>query len=127
MTATLYGIANCDTVRKARGWMEAAGVAHAFHDYKRAGVPADRVRAWVGRLGWAALLNRQGTTFRKLPEAERADLDTERAIALMLAHPSVIRRPVVEAGEVLLVGFAADRYAAALPTGKRPHADRTLE
>ena len=110
----VYGIANCDTVKKARAWLGTAGVAYAFHDYKRAGVPVDRLRAWVAREGWEALLNRQGTTFRKLPDADRAGLDATRAVALMLAHPSAIRRPVVEMQETLLVGFAAERYAAVL-------------
>lgn len=111
---TLYGIPNCDTVKKARAWLDAHGVAHAFHDYRKAGVPADLLRAWVAQLGWEALLNRSGTTFRKLPETERADLDAERAVALMLAHPSAIRRPVLVAGDTLLVGFAPARYGEAL-------------
>ena len=111
---TLYGIRNCDTVKKARVWLEVAGVAYAFHDYKSAGVPRDRLRVWVERLGWEALLNRAGTTFRALPDADRADLDPERAVALMLAHPSTIRRPVLERGDLLLVGFKPDAYTAAL-------------
>lgn len=114
MTATLYGIRTCDTVKKARAWLEAAGVPVAFHDYKVAGVPADRLRGWVERLGWAALLNRAGTTFRKLPDADKADLDTDRAVALMLANPSAIRRPVLERGDTLLVGFTPDRWAEEL-------------
>jgi arsenate reductase len=88
--------------------------AYAFHDYKVAGVDADRLTAWVDRLGWEALLNRAGTTFRKLPEVDRQDLDRDRAIALMRAHPSAIRRPVLEMGQVLLVGFKPDSYAAAI-------------
>lgn len=110
---TLYGIRNCDTVRKARAWLDAHGVAHAFHDYKTAGVDPDRLADWVDRLGWEALLNRSGTTFRKLPEADKRDLDRERAIGVLLAHPSAIRRPVLEAGEMLLVGFKPDAYAEA--------------
>ena len=110
---TLYGIPNCDTVKKARAWLDAHGVAHAFHDYRKSGVPADLLRAWVTQLSWEALLNRSGTTFRKLPDADRADLDTERAVALMLAHPAAIRRPVLVAAETLLVGFAPARYDAA--------------
>ena len=110
----LYGIPNCDTFKKARAWLDAAGVTYAFHDYKKAGVPAARLNAWVDRLGWEALLNRSGTTFRKLPDAAKLDLDAERAVALMLAHASAIRRPVVERGDTLLVGFDAARYAAAL-------------
>ena len=111
---TLYGIKNCDTVKKARAWLDGAGVEYSFHDYKTAGVPAANLRAWTNRLGWEALLNRAGTTFRKLPDAARADLNTERAVALMLAHPSAIKRPVLERGDTLLVGFKPDAYAAAL-------------
>lgn len=113
---TLYGIRNCDTVKKARGWLEAQGLAYAFHDYKAAGVPAERLRGWVGRLGWERLLNRQGTTFRKLAEADKADLDAGRAVSLMLAHPSTIRRPVLESGDRLLVGFDPAAWAGALTT-----------
>jgi arsenate reductase len=109
--ATLYGIRNCDTVKKARAWLDGRGVAYAFHDYKVVGVDAGKLAGWVDRLGWEALLNRAGTTFRKLPEADKQELDRTRAIAIMLAHPSAIRRPVLEAGETLLVGFDADAYA----------------
>lgn len=107
---TLYGIANCDTVRKARGWLESHGIAYAFHDYKKAGIDAATLRGWVARLGWEALLNRAGTTFRKLPEADRAGLTEEKAIALMLAYPSTIRRPVIVRGDTVLAGFAPDTY-----------------
>lgn len=108
----LYGIPSCDTVKRARAWLGEHGVAYAFHDYKKAGVPEAALRGWVARLGWEALLNRSGTTYRKLPETDRADLDAERAIALMLAHPSAIRRPVLVDGERLEVGFSSERYAA---------------
>lgn len=111
--ATLYGIRNCDTVKRARAWLDAQGVAYTFHDYKTAGVDAARLAAWVDRLGCEALLNRAGTNFRKLPDLDRQDIDRDRAIALMLAHPSAIRRPVLERGETLLVGFAPSRYEAA--------------
>lgn len=114
MTVRLHGIPNCDTVKKARAWLAAQGVDYAFHDYKKAGVPEAALRCWVERLGWEAVLNRAGTTFRKLPEAERSDLDADRAIALMLAYPSAIRRPVLVAGDTLLVGFDPAHYAAAL-------------
>lgn len=114
MTPTLYGIPNCDTVKKARVWMEGAGHAHAFHDYKKAGIDEARLRGWVDRAGWERLLNRAGTTFRKLPEADKADLNADKAVALMLAQPSMIKRPVLEAGDVLLVGFRAEEWEAAL-------------
>jgi arsenate reductase len=106
----LYGIANCDTVKKARAWLEAQGVAYTFHDYKKAGIDAATLRGWSARLGWEALLNRAGTTFRKLPEAARADLDEDKAIALMLAQPSMIKRPVIVQGDTLLAGFKPDTY-----------------
>ncbi len=114
MTITMYGIRNCDTVKKARAWLNANGTPFAFHDYKTAGVDAERLSGWVERLGWEKLLNRNGTTFRKLPEAERGDLDADKATALMIAHPSAIRRPVVEAGDVLLVGFDTEAYSERL-------------
>jgi arsenate reductase len=112
VTAIMYGIPNCDTVRKARAALATAGVAYRFHDYRKDGVPEAALRAWVAALGWEALLNRSGTTFRKLPEAQRAGLDTEAAIAIMLAHPAAIRRPVLTRGETLIVGFDPARYAA---------------
>lgn len=111
-STTMYGIRACDTIKKARTWLEAKGVAYAFHDYKTAGIDRAMLDRWVDRLGWEALLNRSGTTFRKLPEAERADLDRDRAIAIMLANPSAIRRPVVQDGDTLLVGFKPDAYGA---------------
>ena len=114
MTTIVYGIRNCDTVKKARAWLDARGVAYGFHDYKVGGVDPDRLAAWVDRLGWEPLLNRAGTTFRKLPDADKAGLNRERAAALMLAHPSSIRRPVLERGDVLLVGFDPDRWRAGL-------------
>ncbi len=110
----MYGIKNCDTVKKVRAWLDAAGVVYAFHDYKTAGVPEAKLRGWVERLGWETLLNRAGTTFRKLPDADKLNLDAARAIELMLAHPSTIKRPVLERVDVLLVGFKPDAYAAAL-------------
>ena len=112
MTVTLYGIPNCDTVKKARTWLDAQGVAYTFHDYKKAGVDRAALEGWVDRLGWERLLNRAGTTFRKLPDEDRADLDRDRAIALMLAHPSAIKRPVLVDGDRIEVGFKPDLYAA---------------
>lgn len=114
MTATLYGIPNCDTVKKARVWMEGAGHAYAFHDYKKMGIEEARLRGWAERVGWEKLLNRAGTTFRKLPDADKADLDADKAVALMLAQPSMIKRPVLETGDTLLVGFRPEEWKAAL-------------
>ena len=113
MSATMFGIKNCDTVAKARKWLEAARVAYDFHDYKTQGITADRLRGWAAEVGWETLLNRAGTTFRKLPEADRQDIDEAKAIALMAAQPSMIKRPVVEGAGPLLVGFKPERYAAA--------------
>ena len=109
----LYGIPNCDTVKKARAWLDAQGVAYDFHDYKTAGVDESRLRAWTEELGWEKLLNRAGTTFRALPETDKADLDADKAIALMLAQPSMIKRPVVDLGDRRLVGFDAGQYREA--------------
>jgi arsenate reductase (glutaredoxin) len=114
MTVSLYGIPNCDTVKKARLWLDEHNVAYAFHDYKKAGVPEAALRGWVDRLGWEAVLNRAGTTFRKLPDADKAELDAEKAIALMLANPSTIKRPVLVQGDTLLAGFTPDTYLAAV-------------
>jgi arsenate reductase len=104
MTA-LYGIANCDTMKKARHWLDVQGVAYEFYDYRKEGVDAARLRQWADMLGWEVLLNRRGTTWRRLAEAERADVDGEKALALMVANPSLIKRPVVEHGDRVLVGF----------------------
>ncbi|MFM5907861.1 MAG: arsenate reductase [Novosphingobium sp.] len=114
MTITLYGIANCDTVKKARVWLDGQGIAHAFHDYKKAGADAAQISGWCDAAGWEKVLNRAGTTFRKLPEADREGLDQARATALMVANPSCIKRPVVEYSGGILVGFKPDEWAAAL-------------
>ncbi len=111
---TMYGIKNCDTVAKARKWLEAKGVAYDFHDYKTAGVDRPHLQAWVDEFGWETVLNRAGTTFRKLPEADRQDIDAVKAIDLMLAQPSMIKRPILDLGDKRLVGFKPDLYAAAL-------------
>ena len=118
MTITVYGIRNCDTVKRARAWLEAAGIDYRFHDYKTDGLGRATLLAWVRGVGWQALVNRSGTTFRKFPEAERATLDEARAIEWMLAQPSLVRRPVIESGGALLVGFDADEYARRLPRGR---------
>jgi len=111
---TLYGIKNCDTVKKARAWLDAKGVAYAFHDYKVQGIERARLDGWVRRAGWETLLNRAGTTFRKLSEEDRSDLDERKAIALMLDQPSMIKRPVLELKEGLLVGFKPNLYEEAM-------------
>jgi arsenate reductase len=113
MTTTVYGIANCDTMKKARTWLEEHEVAYVFHDYKKASIDATTVRGWCAILGWEKLLNRSGTTFRKLPEANRIDLTEAKAIDLMVGHPSMIKRPVLQSGSTLLAGFAPDTYLQA--------------
>lgn len=111
---TLYGIPNCDTVKKARTWLEARGTDYVFHDYKKQGADAAKVAGWVEAVGWETVLNRTGTTFRKLPEADKADLDAAKAVAVMVDNPSCIKRPVVEYPGGLLVGFKDAEWAAAL-------------
>ena len=105
MTIQVYGIPNCDTVKKARKWLEANGRDFAFHDYKKEGADPAKLTEWVEVAGWEVLLNKRGTTFRKLPETDKADIDAAKAIALMAQHPSMIKRPVVEHSGGLLVGF----------------------
>jgi len=110
MTVTIYGIKNCDTMKKARAWLDAHGVTYHFHDYKQDGIDKARLKRWCDEVGWELLLNRAGTTFRKLPDADKVNLDERRAIALMLAQPSMIKRPVLETSKRLLVGFKPDIY-----------------
>ena len=110
MGVTLYGIRNCDTMKKAWTWLDQHGVAYEFHDYKKQGIDRPRLEAWVGKLGWEVLLNRAGTTFRKLPDGERTGIDAAKAVELMLAQPSMIKRPVLDAGGELLVGFKPEAY-----------------
>lgn len=112
---TIYGIKACDTMKKARTWLESQGVAYSFHDYKAAGIDRATLSAWVAEHGWETILNRAGTTFRKLPDADREGIDEAKAIDLMLAQPSMIKRPVLDLGGRTLVGFKADQYAAAMP------------
>lgn len=114
MSIHFYGIPNCDTVKKARVWLEAQGVEYTFHDYKKEGAASAKLAAWADEAGWEVLLNRRGTTFRKLDEADKADLDQAKAVRLMEANPSMIKRPVVEHPGGLLVGFNADEWAAAI-------------
>jgi arsenate reductase len=114
MGVTMYGIKNCDTIKKARDWLEGRGVAYSFHDYKTSGIDRDRLSRWVDELGWEKLLNRAGTTFRKLPESERENIDRDKAIALMLAQPSMIKRPLLDLGDHKVLGFKSSEYEAIL-------------
>ena len=106
----IYGIKNCDTMKKARAFLDAKGLAYDFHDYKAAGIEPAKLRAWAKDVGWEKLLNKAGTTFKKLPDAEKEGLTEARAIALMVSQPSMIKRPVLEAGGKLLVGFRPEEY-----------------
>jgi arsenate reductase len=112
-SATLFGIKACDTMKKARTWLDARGVAYVFHDYKAEGVEKAALERWAKAVGWEALLNRAGATFRALPEADKADITEKKAIALMLKQPSMIKRPVLEQGAKLIVGFKPEIYAKA--------------
>jgi len=114
MSIILYGIPNCDTVKKARVWLDERGVRYTFHDYKKAGIDAARLSGWVQELGWETVLNRAGTTFKKLPDADKADLDAAKAVKLMLAQPSMIKRPMLDLGDRRIAGFKPDIYEAAL-------------
>jgi len=113
---TIYGIKNCDTMKKARVWLDSHGVAYDFHDYKTAGIDRDRLKSWSRKVGWETLLNRAGATFRALSDADKTGLTEAKAITLMLANPSMIKRPVLDLGERLLVGFKPDLYQAVVPT-----------
>jgi arsenate reductase len=119
MKVTIYGIKNCDTMKKARAWLDAHKVAHAFHDYKASGIERASLERWAKSVGWEVLLNRAGTTFRALPDAKKEGLNEKAAIALMLEQPSMIKRPVLEVGAKLLVGFKPEIYAAAFAGAER--------
>ena len=110
MTTIIYGIKNCDTMKKARAWLDSHGVGYDFHDYKAAGISKEKLKEWSDKAGWETLLNRAGITFRKLPDADKDGLNERKAIALMLAQPSMIKRPVLETGGKLLVGFKPEVY-----------------
>ena len=114
MSIDFYGIPNCDTVKKARVWLDGQGIAFTFHDYKKEEADPEKLRQWVEAKGWEVILNRAGTTFKKLPDAAKADLDAEKAITLMVEQPSMIKRPVVEYSGGLLVGFKEAEWLAAL-------------
>lgn len=111
---TIFGIKNCDTMKKARAWLEERSVAYDFHDYKAAGIERSQLERWAAEVGWEVLLNRSGTTFRKLPDVDKEGLTEARAIALMLAQPSMIKRPVLEKDGKVIVGFKPDLYASAV-------------
>ncbi|CAN5159291.1 ArsC family reductase [soil metagenome] len=114
MTTTIYGIKACDTMKKARDWLDGHGVAYVFHDYKVAGIDRASLESWSKAVGWETLLNRAGTTFRKLPDADKQNLDEAKAVALMLAQPSMIKRPVLDVQGRLLVGFKIEKYQEAM-------------
>ena len=114
MPYTLYGIKACDTMKKARTWLDEQGVAYAFHDYKTSAIDRASLTRWCVEHGWETVLNRAGTTFRKLSDADKADLNADKAVALMLAQPSMIKRPVLDLGDRTLLGFKPEMYAQAL-------------
>jgi len=115
----IYGIKNCDTMKKTFAWLEANGVAYEFVDYKKAGVAAGQLPGWSRRAGWKLLLNTRGLTWKKLSEADRSEVDEAKALALMAAHPTLIKRPVADGGDDLLVGFDPERYNAAFAGGEK--------
>ncbi|WP_370190643.1 ArsC family reductase [Qipengyuania sp.] len=112
MTIHFYGIPNCDTVKKARKWLDARGVDYSFHDYKKEGADPDRLAAWIEEAGVDSVLNRRGTTFRKLSDEQKADIDAAKAVTLLQENPSMIKRPIVEHDGVVLVGFKEDEWSA---------------
>jgi arsenate reductase (glutaredoxin) len=124
MTITIYGIKNCDTMKKARAWLDSHGVAYHFHDYKSEGIARDKLKGWSDAVGWETLLNRAGTSFRKLPDSDREGLNERKVLALMLAQPSMIKRPVLDLGSKLLVGFKQEIYAAEVATRGKASAAR---
>lgn len=109
---TIYGIKNCDTMKKARTWLDKHDVTYSFHDYKTEGIDRSRIEGWIKKVGWEVLLNRAGTTFRKLPEKDRDGVTEKKAVLLMLTQPSIVKRPVLEIGSELIVGFKPEVYAA---------------
>lgn len=115
-TVTIYGIKNCDTMKKARAWLDQHSIAYVFHDYKTMGVERSKLQDWARQVGWEALLNRTGTTFRKLPEADKQGLSQAKAMSLMLEQPSIIKRPVLELGSRVVVGFQPDVYEKSFAT-----------
>lgn len=119
LTITIYGIKNCDTMKKARTWLDDHGVAYDFHDYKTAGIAKDKLKQWSEEVGWETLLNRAGTTFKKLPDADKEGLNERKALALMAEQPSMIKRPVLDLGNKRVVGFKPDIYTKEVPAKAR--------
>ena len=113
MGIALYGIKNCDTMKKARAWLDGRGIAYVFHDYKSEGIARAKLESWAKQAGWEALLNRAGTTFRRLPDADSDDITEKKALALMLAQPAMIKRPVLDTGGKILIGFKPETYEKA--------------
>ncbi|SCW72768.1 transcriptional regulator, Spx/MgsR family [Sphingobium faniae] len=111
---TMYGIKNCDTIKKARNFLDNSRVSYSFHDYKVSGVDEAALRGWVDEHGWETILNRSGTTFRALPEGDRAHIDADKAVLLMMGNPSMIKRPILDLGKRTIVGFKASTYESAL-------------
>jgi arsenate reductase len=111
---TMYGIANCDTIRKARRWLDEQSVDYRFHDYRKDGIDKTQLQSWADELGWENLLNRRGTTWRRLSDAERDGLNRDRAITLLLQYPAMIKRPLLDTGSQRLLGFDAKRYQQVL-------------
>lgn len=109
----MYGISNCDTIKKARNWMERNGINYVFHDYKKSGITRDKLEMWVMQVGWETLINKRGTTFRKLPDMVKENISDDTAVMVMMENPSMIKRPVLEHGDELVVGFKASDYEAA--------------
>ncbi|MDH4992566.1 ArsC family reductase [Aquamicrobium lusatiense] len=112
MTITMYGIPNCDTIKKARNWLEGQGIAYTFHDFRADGLDEGTLEGWIGKVGWPVLLNKASTTFRGLSDADKQDLSEDKVKALLLDHPTMIKRPVLDMGKKVLVGFKPDIYAA---------------
>ena len=116
---TIYGIKNCDTMKKARAWLDKHKVDYAFHDYKTAGIDKSKLETWAKKAGWETLLNKAGTTFKKLPDADKSGIDAAKAIALMVANPSVIKRPVVTGAGKLIIGFKPEQWGERFASDKR--------
>ena len=109
----MYGIPNCDTIKKARKWLTENGIDYEFHNYKKSGVPEDKLKSWVKTIGWEILLNRRGTTWRKLDDSVKENIDEASAIQVMIENPSAIKRPALEIDDQLLIGFSEDTYKEA--------------